>query len=58
MPKMILTWLILSFAIGAGITAWRELAGKKQWQLTKVVAFAIMCSSVAVVLLGFLVVLF
>jgi hypothetical protein len=55
---MILVWLILSIAIGAGITAWRSMSGKEQWQLTKIVAYATMCSLVAVVLLGFFVVLF
>jgi hypothetical protein len=55
---MILMWLILSAAIGFGIMAWRQLSGKEQWQLTKIVAYATMCSLVAVVLLGIMVVLF
>jgi len=55
---MIAIWLILSVAIGFGIMAWRQLSGKEQWQLTKIVAFATMCSLVAVVLLAFFVVLF
>jgi len=58
MSRMILTWLILSVAIGAGIAAWRSMSGKEQWQLTKTAVFATMCSLVAVVLLGFFVVLF
>jgi hypothetical protein len=58
MPKMILTWLVLSILIGAGIKAWRSMSGKEQWQLTKIAAYATICSLVAVVLLGFLVVLF
>jgi hypothetical protein len=55
---MILIWLILSVAIGFGIMAWRQLSGKEQWRLTKIVAYATMCSLVAVVLLGIMVVLF
>jgi hypothetical protein len=55
---MILIWLMLSVAIGFGIMAWRQLSGKEQWQLTKLVGYATMCSLVAVVLLGILVVLF
>jgi hypothetical protein len=55
---MILIWLILSVAIGVGIAAWRQLGGKEQWQLTKYLAYATMCSLVAVVLLGIIVVLF
>jgi len=58
MSRMILIWLILSVAIGFGIMAWRQLGGKEQWQLTKTVAYATMCSLVAVVLLGIMVVLF
>jgi hypothetical protein len=58
MSRMILMWLILSVAIGFGISTWRNLTGKEQWQLTRYVAYATMCSLVAVVLLGILVVLF
>ena len=58
MPRMILVWLVLSVAIGFGISAWRSLAGKEQWQLTKYAAYATMCSLVAVVLLSFIVILF
>lgn len=58
MARMILIWLLLSVAIGAGVAAWRQLSGKEQWQLTKIIAFATMCSLVAVVLLGFVVVMF
>jgi len=58
MPKMILTWVVLTILISASIWAWRSLPGKEQWALTKNIAYATMCSLVAVVLLGFLVVLF
>ncbi len=58
MSRMILIWLILSIAIGAGVTAWRSMSGKEQWQLTKTAVFATMCSLVAVVLLGLFVVVF
>jgi hypothetical protein len=58
MIKMFTMWLILSVAIGFGIMAWRQLSGKEQWQLTKLVGYATMCSLVAVVLLGIMVVLF
>jgi hypothetical protein len=55
---MILIWLILSVAIGFGIMAFRKLSGKQQWQLTKLVTYATICSLAAVVLLGIMVVLF
>jgi len=58
MIKMFTMWLILSVAIGFGIIAVRQLTGKQQWQLTKLLAYAIMCSLAAVVLLGIIVVLF
>ena len=58
MIQAIVMWLILSVAIGFGIMAVRQLGGKQQWQLTKLLAYAIMCSLAAVVLLGIIVVLF
>lgn len=58
MARMIVVWFILTVAIGAGIAAWRQLSGKEQWQLTKYIAYATMCSLVAVIVLSFLVVMF
>ena len=58
MARMILMWLLLSGAIGFGIAAFRQLSGKEQWQLTKLLAYATMCGLVAVVLLAFLVLMF
>ena len=58
MIRMILMWLLLSGAIGIGIAAWRQLSGKEQWQLTKYIVYATMCSLVAVVALAFLVLMF
>lgn len=58
MIKMITMWLMLSATIGIGIMAFRQMSGKEQWQLTKLLAYATICSLVAVVLLGILVVLF
>lgn len=58
MFKMIVIWVILSVALAAGIAGWRSLAGQEQWQLTKTMVFATMCSLVAVVLLGVFVAVF
>ena len=58
MARMILVWFILTVAVGAGIAAWRQLSGKEQWQLTKTIAYATMCSLMAVVALSFLVLMF
>ena len=58
MARMILVWFILTVAVGVGIAAWRQLSGKQQWQLTKTVAYATMCSLVAVFALSFFVLMF
>ena len=55
---MIVIWLLLAVALAAGIAGWRSLAGQEQWQLTKIIAFATMCSLVAMVLLGVFVAVF
>lgn len=58
MIRALLIWLAVSFAIGFGIAAWVKLTGREQWQLTKYIAYAILCSAVAGVLLSFIVILF
>jgi len=49
--KIILAFLLLSVAVGMVITAVRNMSGLEKWQLTKVVAYAIMCALLATVLL-------
>lgn len=58
MFKMIVIWVLLSVALAAGIAGWRSLAGQEQWQLTKTMVFATLCSLVAVVVLSLVVVIF
>lgn len=58
MFKMIVIWMLLSVALIAGIAGWRSLAGQEQWQLTKIIAFATLCSLVAVIVLSLVVVVF
>jgi len=58
MIRMFTMWLILSAAIGFGIMALRQLSGKQQWQLTKLLAYATMCSLAAVLLLAGFVIAF
>ena len=58
MIKIILAFLLLSVAIGMIITGVQNLSGLEKWQLTKVVAYATMCSLLATVLLVVTVVLF
>ena len=58
MIKIILAFLLLSVVIGMGITAVRSMSGLEKWQLTKVLAYATICSLLAIVLLVAIVVIF
>ena len=58
MIKIILAFLLLALAIGIGIDVVRSMSGLEKWQLTKVLAYAIICSLLATVLLVAIVVLF
>lgn len=58
MVRMIGVWILLSAVIGFLIVVFRAAANKERWQLTKTVAFAIMCGLIASLLLGLVVVLF
>lgn len=58
MIRVVFIWAMLSVAIGFGINAFRALSGQEKWQLTKIVAYATMCSLIAVVLLGIMVAVF
>ena len=58
MIKIILAFLLLTLGIGMVITGVQNLSGLEKWQLTKVVAYAIMCSLLATVLLVVTVVIF
>jgi hypothetical protein len=55
---MLGVWVLVSVVIGVLITAFRAGTNKERWQLTKTVAFAIMCGLIASMLLGFIVILF
>lgn len=58
MIRVVFIWAMLSVAIAVGITAFRSLSGSEKWELTKIAAYATMCSLIAVVLLGILVAVF
>jgi hypothetical protein len=58
MIRIILAWVLLSLAIGFGITAFRALSGKEKWELTKLIAYTLMCSIIALVFLVGIVILF
>lgn len=58
MIRILGVWILVSVVIGFLITVWRVSTGKEQWQLTKTVAFAMLCGLIASVLLGFIYILF
>ena len=58
MIKMLVVFLFLALGIGLGIRGWQQLRGKTKWRLTKIAAFSIMCSALAVGLLTIFVILF
>jgi hypothetical protein len=55
---MFMAWFLLSVAIGLGITTFRALSGKEKWELTKLIAYTLMCSIIALVFLVGIVILF
>jgi hypothetical protein len=58
MIRVLMAWVLLSLAIGFGITAFRALSGKEKWELTKLIAYTLMCSIIALVFLVGIVILF
>lgn len=58
MTRILGVWVLVSFIIGFLIVAFRAATKRERWELTKTVAFAIMCGLIASVLLGLIVVLF
>lgn len=58
MVRILGVWVLVSFIIGLLIVAWRAASGKERWELTKTVAFAILCGLVASVIMGFIYILF
>jgi hypothetical protein len=58
MIRLILAFLILTALIGVGISQFQAMNGKEKWELTKIAAYATMCSLLSITLLTALVVLF
>jgi len=58
---MIRLWLafgILAVLIHLGITTWRKMEGKERWTLTKSIAYSILVSLLAVLVMTVIVILF
>jgi hypothetical protein len=58
MTRMFMIWAILSVVIYFGILTWREFSGLEKWHLTKLVAYATLCSLLSVLVLSIFVFLF
>lgn len=58
MIKAIFAFFIFTGFFYFGINAWRKLANKERWELTKTISYATMCSLLAIVALAALVILF
>lgn len=58
---MIRLWLVFGILFAAfyfGIPAWRNLKGKEKWNLTKTFFYSILCSSLAILTMSLIVILF
>ena len=58
MIRLWLAFAILAALIHFGITAWRNLNGKERWTLTKSIAYSILVSLLALMVMTVIVILF
>ena len=58
MIRLWLAFIIVAVLIHFGITAWRNMTGKERWTLTKSVAYSIIVSLLALVVMVGLVIAF
>jgi hypothetical protein len=58
MIRLWLVFAILAVLIHLGITAWRNMEGKERWTLTKSIAYSILVSLLAVLVMTVIVILF
>ena len=58
MIRLRLAFAILAALIHFGITAWRNLNGKERWTLTKSIAYSILVSLLALMVMTVIVILF
>lgn len=56
--RVYLAFLILTALFWVGLSAFRRTTGKEKWQLTKIAAYSILCSALAVIVLTLTVILF
>ena len=58
MIRLWLAFAIFAVLIHFGITAWRKMEGKERWTLTKSIAYSIIVSLLAVLVMTVIVILF
>ena len=58
MIRLWLAFAIFAVLIHFGITAWRNLNGKERWTLTKSIAYSILVSLLALMVMTVIVILF
>jgi hypothetical protein len=58
MIRLWLAFAIFAVLIHVGITAWRKMEGKERWSLTKSIAYSILVSLLAVLVMTVIVILF
>ncbi len=58
MIRLWIVFIIFAVLIHFGITAWRKLEGKERWSLTKSIAYSIIVSLLALMVMTVLVIVF
>jgi hypothetical protein len=58
MIKLWIMFAVFAVLIHLGITAWRNMAGKERWTLTKSVGYSIIVALLAVLAMSVVVILF
>jgi hypothetical protein len=58
MIRVFLAFFVLVAVFWFGIAAFRKTTGKEKWQLTKIAAYSILCSVLALAILISIVILF
>jgi hypothetical protein len=58
MIRLWLAFAVFAVLIHFGITAWRKMEGKQRWTLTKSIAYSIIVSLAAVMLMTVFVIVF
>ncbi len=58
MSKIVFTFIVLATLIGLSINSVRKMTGKEKWALTKTIAYAIICSLLAIATMLSIVILF